>query len=82
VVKLLLNQPGIELDTICIDNDTPLMLAAKKGAPEIVALLLAAGADPNVKNKNGETAISLTANHPQIQNQITQFLEAKKSLPK
>jgi|ERR1039458_9426428 ankyrin repeat protein len=80
VVKLLLDQRGIELNTIDVDNCTPLMLAAGKGNGEIVGLLLKAGADPTVKNKNGETALSM-AGRVEIQNQITLFLEVKKKKP-
>ncbi|HEY5345446.1 MAG TPA: ankyrin repeat domain-containing protein [Verrucomicrobiae bacterium] len=78
VVKLLLDQQGIELNTIDVDNYTPLMWAARKGNSEIVALLLKAGADPSIKNKNGETAFSMAGQHIEIQNQITNFLGAKK----
>ena len=78
VVKLLLNQQWIELNTIDVDNRTPLMWAAGKGKSEIVDLLLKAGADPRIKNKNGETAFSIAGQHVEIQNQITKFLDAKK----
>jgi ankyrin repeat protein len=38
------------------EGKTPLMVAAKAGAPEIVELLLRAGADPTPKDKLGYTA--------------------------
>lgn len=79
VVKLLLEQQGIELNTIDVDNFTPLMWAARKGNSEIVDLLLKAGADSSIKNKNGETAFSMAGQHIEIQNQITKFLDAKKN---
>ena len=77
VVKILLDQQGIKLNTIDVDNCTPLMWAARKGNGEIVGLLLKAGADPSIKNKNGETAFSIACQHIGIQNQIAKFLEAK-----
>lgn len=47
-VRLLVNQPGVELNDIDIDGYTPLMWAVSKGDKEIVSLLLAKGADPNI----------------------------------
>lgn len=41
--------------------NTPLHIAAEKGAVDIVKLLLARGADRNIKNKNGKTAAECTA---------------------
>ena len=38
---------------------TALMTAAAKGDPVIVQLLLAAGADPNLPNHKGQTALDL-----------------------
>ena len=40
-------------------NGTALIIAARKGNPEIVSLLLARGADPTVANHEGETALDL-----------------------
>ena len=59
VVKLLLAQPGIQLDAINIDGDTALMVAAEKGHLEIAEMLLKAGAQVSITNKRGETATSL-----------------------
>jgi hypothetical protein len=55
VVKLLLNQPGVELNAIDIDGYTPLMHAVAKGNKEIVGILLAKGANPNIakERRNG-----------------------------
>ena len=39
-----------------VDGQPPLHLAAWKGNLKLVKMLLAAGADPLIKNKRGETA--------------------------
>jgi hypothetical protein len=59
LVRLLLAQPGIQLDGINIDGDTALMAAAEHGHVEIVELLLKAGASASIIDKRGETATSL-----------------------
>ncbi len=59
LVKLLLAQPGIQLDAINIDGDTALMAAAEKGHLEIAEMLLKAGAKVSITDKRGETATSL-----------------------
>ena len=59
MVKLLLAQPGIQLDAISIDGDTALMAAAEKGHAEIAEMLLKAGANVSITDKRGETATSL-----------------------
>jgi len=41
---------------------TPLMMAASKGDPEIVDMLLMYGADKNKKNMNGNTALDIAMN--------------------
>jgi ankyrin repeat protein len=50
-VQLLVNQPGVELNLIDIDGYTPLMQAVSKRHKEIVAVLLAKGADPNIAKR-------------------------------
>ncbi len=49
-------------------GETPLMAAAQMGHAEAVKILLGHGADPNVKGKDGKTALSLALeyNHPEI----------------
>src|SRR5436190_5531105 len=47
---------GANLATLDDEGKTPLMLAAKVGDPEIVELLLEAGADTTPKDKLGYTA--------------------------
>jgi len=41
------------------NNATALIIAARKGNPEIVGLLLARGADPKIANHEGKTALDL-----------------------
>lgn len=56
-------QQGLPVD--CPDEfmgNTPLMDAAQYGALRCVELLLSAGADRTIRNKYGDTAISLAAN--------------------
>ena len=48
---------GAELDTRNNLQDTPLMDAAYNGHTKICEMLLALGADPSLKNKDGKTAL-------------------------
>lgn len=43
-------------------NATPLIKAASLGEPDVVAILLAAGAEVNATNKIGQTALHLAKN--------------------
>lgn len=45
------------MDARDIDRNTPLFFAALKGNIRIVQILLENDADPNLQNKNGETAL-------------------------
>lgn len=54
-VQALLDD-GADLTAIDDEGKTPLMVAAQTQAPEIVELLLKAGADPKPKDKLGYTA--------------------------
>lgn len=54
-VEALLSE-STDLTTLDDEGMTPLMVAAKAGAPEIVELLLRGGADPSPKDRLGYTA--------------------------
>lgn len=59
IVKYLLNSIKIDPNTQrSIDGITALMLATDKGEVEKVRLLLDAGANPGLKDKNGHTALT------------------------
>jgi len=51
----------MKADLNCIDEDgwTALMFAAVEGHAPLVAVLLKAGADKEIKNKDGQTAADL-----------------------
>jgi ankyrin repeat protein len=60
VVKYLLDA-GARLDDRDARGRTALMIAAEGGRAEIVALLLARGADPSLKDEGGKRAADLTS---------------------
>lgn len=45
------------------DGNTPLHAAARKGFSDVVELLLAHGADRDIKNNNGKTALMVARKH-------------------
>lgn len=56
------NRSGMDSgDTALGDGATPLMRAARAGDSEVMRLLLKAGADPNLKTKEGNTAMLFAA---------------------
>lgn len=57
IVKLLLRVPGININAQDIDGETALMRAVFWSNKTMVTLLLNAGADPNIKNNEGKTAL-------------------------
>jgi ankyrin repeat protein len=48
LVRLLLDQKGISLNDIDVDGYSALAIAHEKGNPEIIDMLLKAGADPSL----------------------------------
>ena len=58
--KVLANHPDLEVNAIDAEmGETPLIAAAYSGMDEIVQILLARNADVNVKNVEGDTALSV-----------------------
>ena len=61
VIRRLLRAPGIEVDRPCESGQTPLMASILSA--DIVELLLAHGADPNLRNQTGSTALAFALEH-------------------
>ena len=76
LIQLILSQRGIKLDETDIDGYTALMWAVKHGSPQIVDLLIHAGARTNVTNKRGETAASIAKQEIEKQQVIISKLNA------
>lgn len=82
MVKLLLRIPGINLnlqtkiDFTCYwRGSTALMVAAQKGYDAVVNLLLNAGADANLKNADGKTALicAVIYKHKKVVERLLQY---------
>lgn len=56
--------PGVNVATRC--GDTPLINASRSNQLAAVEYLLRRGADGNLRNKRGESALTLAAKHPEI----------------
>ena len=80
IMQLLLDQNAY-IDAESPNGTTPLMMAAHYGTPEAVKLLLAAGADPSLKNQLGMTAIDFAnrANREDSADLIAASLKSSKS---
>ena len=65
MVNCLLYECNADADAMTFDEITPLHIAAGRGMESIVALLLAAGADPRMTNYEGESALDV-ATSPQV----------------
>ena len=74
VVELLLRQPGIELDTLDIDDRTPLMWAVERGYESIIGMLLEKGADPKIRNAAGKTAAKIAREQIRRRERILQMI--------
>ena len=55
MVNFLIFQCKADVDTVTFDGCTPLYVAAGRGMESLVALLLAAGADPTLVNYEGNS---------------------------
>lgn len=77
MLRMLLEQSAY-IDAEAPNGNTPLMMAARYSSPRAVKLLLEEGADPNVKNYAGQTALDLAKhnNDPQTLYYIQAFLDA------
>jgi uncharacterized protein len=76
IVGMLLKDPKINVNAASAQgHDTALMLAAGRGYKEIVEMLLHAGADKTIENKNGRTAekIAQLNRHPGLANYIRDY---------
>lgn len=61
VVQDLLAAPGINVNIVNTNGDTPLLVAIQTGRTYTVKALIAAGADVNVVNNNGETPLTVAS---------------------
>ncbi|KAK4222102.1 ankyrin repeat-containing domain protein [Podospora fimiseda] len=58
---LLEGNPGLQLDEVVEGNLTPLMLASRSGADDVVGQLLDAGAKPDLVDSKGRSALHYVA---------------------
>jgi ankyrin repeat protein len=59
------DQSGAKVDYQMVTGDTALMRAAQSGNIEAAALLLSSGAERDLKNNDGQTALDLSSNYGQ-----------------
>lgn len=59
VAKILLDQSTIKINKPNIYNHTPLYLAVSSGNAEMIQLLMYNGADPSIRDKQGNTPLSI-----------------------
>src|ERR671926_62370 len=59
LVKSLVSSPGADVNATNERGSTPLLEAARFGHDDICRVLIAAGADLKVKDKDGKTALML-----------------------
>lgn len=78
IIQLLLENSAY-IDAESPNGTTPLMMASMYGSEEAVQLLLDEGADPNLKNQQGLTAIQFAqrAKRPTVADMIAKFIRSK-----
>ena len=59
IVQVLVDRHHVSPNVTNTDGQTPLMLSAERGHREIVQFLLVKGADAQIKDRQGRTALSL-----------------------
>ncbi|MBT9476010.1 ankyrin repeat domain-containing protein [Polaromonas sp.] len=79
IISLLIEHSAY-IDAESPNGTTPLMMAAMYGSPEAVKLLLQEGADPQLKNQQGLTALQFAqrANRPDSAEAIATFIRSKR----
>jgi ankyrin repeat protein len=79
IISLLIEHSAY-IDAESPNGTTPLMMAAMYGSPEAVKLLLQEGADPQLKNQQGLTALQFAqrANRSDSAQAIATFIRSKR----
>src|SRR5205807_1252351 len=57
----------VDVNAQSYDGSTALMVAADKGNPEVIRMLLKAGAKPALADENGDTPLSIAALHGKLE---------------
>lgn len=80
IVQRLLAEDGVNVDIrLGVEQETPLMIAARRGDEEIAELLLAAGADARLADRAGHTAADRAerAGFPELARRILAAADAQ-----
>lgn len=69
IVAMLLahNNPPVNVNQVTLENETALLLAAQFGSVDVVAQLIARGADVTIQNLKDESALDLAAQYGRLQ---------------
>lgn len=73
MINCLLYDCKADVDAMTFDEVTPLHVAAGRGMESVVALLLAAGADPRLTNYEGESPKDVATSHQVITKEAFDF---------
>lgn len=74
IIDLLVNDYGFDINQTDIENETPLMCAAKTNSIESVVTLIKLGADLSVKDNDSKTALDISYQHGYTQ--LSKILES------